>query len=175
MPEENQRQYEITFILAPNLEKEGIDSLEKELEKKIQEFGGSLKSKKEPKKRELTYPIKKFQSGYYLVVNFLLDPEKLKEMTTALRHEEKILRCLITTVLEKKPSFDKSKIETAIQKTKPSKKKVKQKIKEITEEVTEEKIEKIKKETKEKKKKEEKKEKKQKEKPRLLIEADKRR
>jgi len=56
MLDEAQKQYEATFILNPNLEKDELDSLEKEIEKDIRKLGGSLKSKKEPNKRNLAYP-----------------------------------------------------------------------------------------------------------------------
>lgn len=106
MPEETQRQYELTFILSPDLGEEEISSFEHEIEKNIENLEGTLKKKGKLEKRSLSYPIKKFQSGYYLVVNFLFSPEKLEELYSALKHKKEILRYIITVV--EKPSLAKT-------------------------------------------------------------------
>lgn len=100
MPEETQRQYELTFILSPNLGEEEISSFEQEVEKNIENLEGTLKKKGKLEKRSLSYPIKKFQSGYHLMVNFLFSPEKLEKLYSALKHKKEILRYIITVVPE---------------------------------------------------------------------------
>ena len=81
MNEECQKNYELSLILSPELQEEEVISLEEEIEKEIKEIEGSIKkrpvslmAKKGLEKRELSYPIKKFQSGYFLVLYFLLKP-----------------------------------------------------------------------------------------------------
>ena len=100
MPEKTQRQYELTFILSPNLGEEEISSFEQEIEKNIENLEGTLRKKGRLEKRSLSYPIKKFQSGYHLMVNFLFSPEKLEELYSALKHKKEILRYIITVVPE---------------------------------------------------------------------------
>ena len=75
MNEEDQKNYELTLILSPELQEEEIISLEEEIEKEIKKIEGSIKkrpvslaAKKKPERRELSYPIKKFQSGYFFVL-----------------------------------------------------------------------------------------------------------
>lgn len=104
MPEKTQRQYELTFILSPNLGEEEISSFEQEIEKNIENLEGTLRKKGRPEKRSLSYPIKKFQSGYYLMVNFLFSPEKLEELYSALKHKKEILRYIITVIPEESSS-----------------------------------------------------------------------
>lgn len=148
MDKENQRNYELTFILSPELEEKGVDSFEQEIEKSIRDLGGDLKRKSKPEKRNLSYPIKKFQSGYYLVINFLFNPEKLEELASVLKHKKDILRHIINFVEES--SFTKPEKEKGKGKKMPKAKTGK--IKEIAEEITEEEIKEIKRKVKKKKK-----------------------
>ena len=136
MPEETQRQYEITFILSPELEEKELDSFEQEIEKSIKNLGGNIKKKIKPEKRNLSYPIKKFQSGYYLITNFLFGPEKLEELYSILKHKKEILRYIITLVPEE-TSIDKTQIKKKVLETK--------KIRKEAEEISEKEIETLKK------------------------------
>ena len=148
MPEENQRQYELTLILSPKLEEGGIDSFEQEVEKNIKNLGGDLKKKSKPERRNLSYPIKKFQTGYYSVINFLFNPEKIEELLTIFKHKKEILRYIFTIAEEpavvKKPFGRQERpMESRLAKTKDEERI--EKIKKLTEEVTEKEIEALKK------------------------------
>lgn len=121
MPEENQKQYEITLILSPDLREEEINLFQEEFKKNIEKIEGSFKKIGKPEKRNLAYPIKKFQSGYYLSVNFFLAPEKLEELRLILKHKKEILRYLIVFAPEEKLR-PKKKLEQKIEKIKPSEK-----------------------------------------------------
>jgi small subunit ribosomal protein S6 len=103
MPEENQKQYEITLILSPDLREEEINLFQEEFKKNIEKLEGSLKKTGKPEKRSLSYPIKKFQSGYYLIVNFIFNPEKLEELYSVLKHKKEILRYIVVFAPEEKP------------------------------------------------------------------------
>jgi len=137
MIKENQRQYEITFILSPNLDKQGIDAIEKEIQDVIQKLDGSIKKKKEAKKQDIAYPINKFESGYYLTMDLFLSPEKIKELTSEFKHKQDILRYFTTATAGKKPAASKPK-------PKKMSEQKKQKIKQMAEEITDEEIEKLK-------------------------------
>lgn len=148
MPEENQRQYELTFILSPELDERGVDSFEQEVEKNIKNLGGDFKKKSKPERRNLSYPIKKFQTGYYSVINFLFNPEKIEELSTIFKHKKEILRYIFTiaeepAVIKKPLGRQERPMESRLAKTK-DKERI-EKIKELTEEVTEREIEALKK------------------------------
>jgi small subunit ribosomal protein S6 len=150
MPEENQRQYELTFILSPELDEKGVDSFEQEIEKSIKNLGGDLKKKSKPERRNLSYPIKKFQTGYYSVINFLFNPEKLEELSTIFKHKKEILRYILTIAEEpaviKKPfGRQERSMESRLAKTETKDKERIEKFKKLTEEVTEKEIEALKK------------------------------
>ncbi len=147
MPEENQRQYELTFILSPELDEKGVDSFEQEIEKSIKNLGGDLKKKSKAERRNLSYPIKKFQTGYYSVINFLFNPEKIEELSAIFKHRKEILRYIFTIAEEpaviKKPFGRQERfIESRIAKTK-DKERI-EKFEKLTEEVTEKEIEALK-------------------------------
>lgn len=166
MSDENQKQYELTFILSPELEEKGLNSIEQEIEKEIKNLGGDLKKKGKPEKRSLAYPIKKFQSGYSLVITFLFNPEKLQELFSIFKHKKEMLRYIVTSTPEEPPRTpppakaledrkkaveDKEKPEPKA--SRPQAGKLKKLAKEVTREVTEEEIETIKKAEKKKKEK----------------------
>ena len=122
---EEQRNYEITFILSPNLKEEEINSLEEEIKKAINNLNGVLKKQDRTEKKKFAYPIKKFEFGYYLSINFLLGPEKLQDLMPIFKHNESILRLMIASIEQ----------PTVRQKEAPKKKKIKTesaKIKELT-------------------------------------------
>lgn len=148
MENEDQRQYELTLILSPELEEKELDSIEQEVEKNIKSFDGNLKKKGRPEKRNLAYPIKKFQSGYFLAVDFLFNPEKLKELLSIFKHKKEVLRFVITLIPEEPSPLARTLVSK--KKIAESEKKPKiEKIKKLAKEVTEEEIEALKKTEKE--------------------------
>ncbi len=135
MSEDAKKQYEINFILTPNLREEEINSFGEEIRKTIESLGGIFKNQEKPEKRKLAYPIKKSEFGYYLAVKFLIDSEKLKELFLTLKHKEQILRYMIVSV-EEKPFSVRPKRTTETHKSKiKSAKKPKEPNKEIGEQI----------------------------------------
>lgn len=136
MSEENKKQYEINFILTPNLREEEINSFGEEIRKTIDDLGGVFKNQEKPEKRKLAYPIKKSEFGYYLAVKFLIDSDKLKELLSTLKHKEQVLRYMIVSAEEKAfPIRHERTAEIRKSKIKPSAKKPKELDKEINEQI----------------------------------------
>lgn len=149
MENENQRQYEFIFILSPELGEKDINSFEQEVEKDIKNLGGNLKKQGKIERRDLAYPIKKFQSAYYLVINFLLNPEKIEELSAVFKHKKEVLRFIFTFIEE--PSFVKAKERKKKKKPKSKLERFEEVAKEISEEELETAKEIVKKKKKEKK------------------------
>ena len=103
MTDEIHKQYEITLLISPQATEEEIQSLKEEFKKDIKTLGGDLKTTGEAEKRNLAYPIKKFQLAYYLTASFTLASEKVKELNSLLKHKKNILRYLTVVVAEEKP------------------------------------------------------------------------
>ncbi len=89
------REYEMTFIITPDLEQEQVDSTVEDVRKLIAGLGGKV-TKVEPwGRRRLAYPIEKKREGIYIVMQMQLPPEAVKELERSLLLNEAILRHLI--------------------------------------------------------------------------------
>ncbi len=117
MSEEAKREYEISFILLPNLKDEEVNSFGEDTRKTIENMGGVFKNQEKPEKRKLAYPIKKFEFGISLNIYFLLAVERLRELLSVLKQNGQILRHMITSV-EEKLSFTPTSVETTESKRK---------------------------------------------------------
>lgn len=100
--------YELTYIINPHLSEEQAA----EPKEKIREIigkQGEIKNEKKEIKRKFAYPIKKFNYGYYAIVDFELPPAELKSLEKYLKSELTILRYLII----EKPKEADSALTTA--------------------------------------------------------------
>ncbi|WKY49274.1 30S ribosomal protein S6 [Eubacteriaceae bacterium ES3] len=90
--------YETLFVLKPELEKEAIDELIGKVKATI-ETAGTVENVDEWGKRKLAYEIdKKYQEGYYVLVDFKADNSVLD----ALDHLYKITEPFIRSIVIKK-------------------------------------------------------------------------
>ncbi|HOJ92229.1 MAG TPA: 30S ribosomal protein S6 [Dictyoglomaceae bacterium] len=90
------RKYEILCLITPDLAEEEVDSFSQELQSDIQSFGGEIQKVDNWGKRKLAYPVKKFNEGYYILMNFACPQDQLSEFERRLKLREKILRYMIT-------------------------------------------------------------------------------
>jgi ribosomal protein S6 len=105
------RYYQLAYLISPELKKEEIENLQKDLTSFI-EKEGILDKVETPLKRTLFYPIKKKTEAFLGAIYFYMESEKVKVLDKKLKGEEKILRYLI--VSEKAPK--KIKVEKKIKK-----------------------------------------------------------
>lgn len=90
------RPYEVVYIFDSTLEEATINE-------RLERFHSLVRdaaSEEAPKvshwgKRTLAYPIKKRETGYYVVANFSAAPEALPEFERALKLDEGVLRHLV--------------------------------------------------------------------------------
>jgi len=101
----------LAYLISPELKKEEIEMVQKDLTSFI-EKEGVLDKVETPLKRTLFYPIKKKTEAFLGAIYFYLEPQKIKDLERKLKEEEKILRYLI--VSEKTPK--KIKIEKKLKK-----------------------------------------------------------
>jgi len=88
--------YELTYIITPEAGLEGAEAKAKEFEALAQKEEGIIIKHSNPVARTLPYPIKKHASGFFGVLEFQLEPEKLEEIKTALSKDGKISRFMVT-------------------------------------------------------------------------------
>jgi small subunit ribosomal protein S6 len=90
------RDYEIVYIFDSALDRSVIDQkLERFSELVAGDGKGEILAVEHWGKRQLAYPIKKHESGYYVVVQFRTEPAALPEFERAIKLDEDVLRYLV--------------------------------------------------------------------------------
>ncbi len=86
--------YEVVFILDPNLSEEATATLVEKF-KALIESKGTLSEVNEWGKRHLAYPINDLNEGYYVLMTFSSTPDLPAELDRVLRITEGVMRSLI--------------------------------------------------------------------------------
>lgn len=92
------RQYELVYILNPDLNEKDQKSQIAKIEKLITDLGGKVRKKEDWAKKKLAYPIKKFEEGIYLKLDLDFPEEKVSEWEQKMKLEEKIIRYLLIKI-----------------------------------------------------------------------------
>jgi small subunit ribosomal protein S6 len=87
--------YEITFIVRPDMEEAEINKTAEELKKVLTDKKAKIVSEKAIGQRELAYEIKKFKSGYYFLFEVEASKEAIDEFDHVVRINENLLRHLV--------------------------------------------------------------------------------
>lgn len=90
------KNYEIMYILMPNLEADAIKAENEALQKIITDNGGKITGVNEWGMRDLAYEIKKQTKGYYVVTEISCEPKALAEFDRIVRLDQKVMRFLVT-------------------------------------------------------------------------------
>jgi small subunit ribosomal protein S6 len=89
------RQYEVVYIFDSALEETAINERLARFLALIQHDGGEAPQVSHWGKRTLAYPIKKHDTGYYVVAKFDADATALPEFERAIKLDEGVLRFLV--------------------------------------------------------------------------------
>ena len=90
------KNYEIMFIVRPDVTEDVVKSTVKTLEKVLTDGKAKITLSKELGQKELAYEIKKFKSGYYFLYNIEAnDDAAIKEFDRVARIDENVVRHLI--------------------------------------------------------------------------------
>ena len=87
--------YEITFIVRPDMEETEINKTAEELKKVLTDKKAKIVSEKAMGQKELAYEIKKFKSGYYFLYVVEASKEAIDEFDHVVRINENLLRHLV--------------------------------------------------------------------------------
>lgn len=109
------REYEVVYILDPTLEREAVD---RKLEGFRAALGGEVTAVDHWGVRRLAYPIRKSETGYYVVVHISADPVALPEFERLLRLDEETMRYLIV-VNEGQPTSGASVLAERVRRPPP--------------------------------------------------------
>jgi small subunit ribosomal protein S6 len=94
------REYELLFVLTPDLTEEDVAAATERITALITNRGGEVTKVDAWGRRRLAYPIRHRLDGYYTVVRFRLEPRLLEEVDRSLRLTEQVLRHLIVRAEE---------------------------------------------------------------------------
>ncbi len=90
------RNYEIMFIVRPDIDENTVKNTVKNLEKVLTDRKAKITLSKELGQKEFAYEINKFKSGYYFLYNIEANDDKaVKEFDRVARLDETVVRHLI--------------------------------------------------------------------------------
>ncbi len=90
------KNYEIMFIVRPDVEETVVKNTVKALEKVLTDHKAKITLSKELGQKEFAYEINKFKSGYYFLYNIeAKDDAAVKEFDRVSRIDENVVRHLI--------------------------------------------------------------------------------
>ena len=88
--------YEILFILKPDLNEEGVKNAAKAITDSVTKNGGTVKKEENWGKKQLVYPVKKAREGYYYKLDFQAPPAAVEKLEAGYRLNADILRTMVT-------------------------------------------------------------------------------
>jgi small subunit ribosomal protein S6 len=92
------REYELIFIVHPDLDDTATSELVERVKGWITEAGGTVDKVDPWGKRKLAYPIRKQNEGQYFFLLIQIAPNFVAELERNLRFLEPVMRFLITAV-----------------------------------------------------------------------------
>jgi len=92
------RNYELVFIVHPDLDDNAFKAIVEKVQGWITESGGSIAKVDLWGKRKMAYPIRKQREGQYVLFNTEMDPTFSATLERNLRLTEPVMRFLLTTV-----------------------------------------------------------------------------
>ncbi len=90
--------YEMLFILPPDLEDEAASGATERVRSYVASRGGEIKSLEPWGRRRLAFPIERYHEGAYHIARFSLSPEQAVDLDRSLRLNEQIIRHMIVRI-----------------------------------------------------------------------------
>ena len=95
------RDYEILFIVRPDLDEEQLGAAVKTVETLIANLDGEHQKTDVWGRRRLAYEVGHLREGQYVLTDFRLDPARVPEMEATLKISEPVFRHLVVRKPEK--------------------------------------------------------------------------
>ena len=90
--------YEIMFVVRPDMEEAEIRKTAEEMKKVLTDAKAKVLDEKAMGQKELAYEIKKFNTGYYFLLTVEASKEAEQEFNRVARMNESLLRHIIVKV-----------------------------------------------------------------------------
>ncbi len=89
------------YILKPDIEEETYAQVISKFEQLVKEDGGEVETIEEWGKRTFAYEIDHYDQGYYVLMSFTCDAERVRELDEKFKMESAVLRHQIVRLDEK--------------------------------------------------------------------------
>jgi len=86
------RDYELGFILNPEVSEEATRALLDRVEQIVANYGGQIVKVNHWGRRRLAYPIERHRDGIFVFIDMILTPETVSEIERTLKVSETVLR-----------------------------------------------------------------------------------
>lgn len=108
------KRYETIYIINPNLDADSIKEVITKFSEQIKKLKGYIVKVNEWGKRRLAYEVKRFDKGYYVMLDFCGLPGVVKELERGLKLDDRVLKYLTVKVgedVDPKDLIDKGQAE----------------------------------------------------------------
>jgi small subunit ribosomal protein S6 len=89
------RDYEILYIVRPDLEEEQLNEAVASVAKLIENLGGTPQKTDVWGRRRLAYEVRHLREGHYVLTDFQIEPARVPEMEATLKISDSVFRHLI--------------------------------------------------------------------------------
>jgi small subunit ribosomal protein S6 len=103
------RTYEIMFIVRPDVEEADLDKLIEGFSSNITGGGGEVKSVEKMGRRRLAYTVRKFNDGFYVLLNVAAAGSLIAEIERRLRVSEQVIKFITVRMDEEEKRLAKVK------------------------------------------------------------------
>src|SRR5271170_80415 len=103
------RTYEVMFIVRPDVEEADLDKLIEGFQKNVTDGGGEVKSVEKMGRRRLAYTVRKFNDGFYVLLNVVAQGSLITEIERRLRVSEPVIKFITVRMDEEEKRLAKVK------------------------------------------------------------------
>jgi small subunit ribosomal protein S6 len=107
--DEMNRTYEIMFIVRPDVEEADLDKLVEGFSANVVSGGGEVKSVEKMGRRRLAYTVRKFNDGFYVLMNVAIAGAGVLELEGRLRVSEPVIKFITVRMDEEEKRLAKVK------------------------------------------------------------------
>jgi small subunit ribosomal protein S6 len=107
--DEMNRTYEIMFIVRPDVEEADLDKLVEGFSANVVNGGGEVKSVEKMGRRRLAYTVRKFNDGFYVLMNVSIAGAGVLELERRLRVSEQVIKFITVRMDEEEKRLAKVK------------------------------------------------------------------
>ena len=103
------RTYEIMFIVRPDVEEADLDKLTEGFSANVTSGGGEVKSVEKMGRRRLAYTVRRFNDGFYVLLNVAAAGSLISEIERRLRVSEQVIKFITVRMDEEEKRLAKVK------------------------------------------------------------------